>query len=892
MVKLLRADLPETVDMLCCKMKADGTEVTLAVTDTSKLTKRPALNFRFRKASTHVTLTFIAKSGTREMGSCVYPLTFNNRLIRLFKPLLPSDLSQRTHLVHLSAAIAELEAKRLVGKIWFQIIAKNPSINKKLKESSTHLDQSGSTSDVAKLPISKDAELVSRESGALCIPLVPSKTATVSVLFHSVTTLRPKLTSDDILPIACIGSSPEIREDALFNGGEGSTRTLPTLRPITLRCGGDDDGKVLELHVTETDTTSSSPTFSATCPLTDLVFFQHYNWEYNWRWQPGVSGFSPEHSRGNLEENLTVSIVHWPPLSDYLDYEGLEVFVKGVEFDCRHEKADLVLCCRLIGVDDKKTSVLGIPSVPPYRGQQSEGEDEKMENNFNTTVIRCHSNKDDQPNERSGYFFFSVDPNFVSKSDHLLEFILYATSHNADLWWHTASTSTASIDLSEALREVLLQPDNHKGARWELTGNVITDSPEGALTTGKIHGMMRWKERTKEFLSCDAIAQNSELPWLSDLSVSELMASPLDDKSLILYSQLFPVISLSDKEAQPDIMWKEIVSKLGADILKLRKENKTLKEKNSEFERYIVEMETSIVATAADQKSLLPLTKTDLIHKIVELSNRFSVETQTRKTFQNRVHALQNSLIEKNDVESSYNELKEAHKAQQNLVQELQGKITKYKKCADTCKQQETVINRLESLLAKGSRDHKSKDAQTLDALSKENTKLRGLLRKYQDSDTGGGGVMMERDTETVETLRNELSIAKRRLHELEEVAYLSEHNGVHSMRGKLESLERKLEVAITREGAVLEELKECASKWAREKARYELQMAQLRQNNASFQSGGGKKVQAQAESRNTRTSRTQDTTDRASPLDSAGTRDHTAASSRTGTSNHTATRT
>lgn len=818
-VEVLKTDLPASATFLSCQIEALGSGEVIK--DSASLieggtTKLPSLKFNFSKPSTHVALTYTAsvQSGEEEVGSCLYPLTFNNRMTRLLGQLIPPDLAKKTHLVYLSTKIPGLDIEKMVGKIWFRIRdLKAPRRSYKAQSSTGNwLDMKCMQKPHQPVPPKPNVEeLVFHEAQALCVDPVPGETAVVSVLFHSVTMLSPTQVSDDTLTIACMGCLPNIKEDSLFNddGNNGALQTMPTLKPITLKCGRNDT--MLELHVA--NSYSRKPSFSASCSLANLVPFQHYNWEYNWRWVPGVGGFSPEHSQGNLEANVTVSIVYWPSNSDKLRYEGLEVFVKEVECRSQQEKTDVVLTCQLKNASDSVSG--GGTSTPPYRQRQNSAAEEE-DCNLSATVIKYSSN-DREFSGASGYYFFSSDPNFTSRSGHRIVLTLYATSHNNSLWWHTQAKSTATIDLSEELRRALSWPKNEEGVRWELSGDAISDASGNALTVKKLSGILRWKKTNAEFLGLDTISRLPELPLLSEVSETELGRFFSDSRET----------SGSEKSGH-DAVWKGAVTKMGRDILKLREENDTLKRENREYEKFVVEMESSIIVTAANQKALLPLTRNDLIHKIVELSERLSTEIETRKMFQNKVHKLQNTLIKKNDVEACYVDLQEAHKSQQKLVRELQTKIPKYKKCWETCKQQELVIKQL---LAREA-------SVTVNTPTGESSKLVDVTRKPRtaDADDKDSGIQKRvsgtEGEKSLKSFREELSIARKRFLELEEkVTYLSEHkrsSTSHLERDKVASLESQLEVAAARERAVMEELRNNATRWAKEKSRYELEIAQM----------------------------------------------------------------
>ena len=827
-VEVLKTDLPSSATSISCQIEALGSDEAIrhSASLTQDRAKLPGLNFSFSKASSHVALTFIASSqgGKEEVGSCLYPITFNYHVTRLLGQLIPHKLFKKTHLVHLSTRVAGLVDK-MVGKIWFRIKDLTvPSMVHNVGVDGNWLDmRSVQQPHDAELVLPKPnvGELVSREAQGLCTAPVPGDTAVMSVLFHSVTMQSSVQAPDDSLTIACMGSDPGMKEDALFDDGGGSLQTTPTLNPITLKCGRNDT--VLELHAVDSSR-NGELLFSSSCPLSLLVRnpFQHYNWEYNWRWVPGVGGFSPEHSQGNLEANVTVSVVYWPPRSDRLQHEGLEVFIKEVEFESQQEKTDLVLTCQLHGAMD--SAAMGGVDTPPYRERKdSIADDEDCD--LSATVIEYSSN-DREFSGASGYYFFSSDPNFTSSSSgHRIVLTLYATSHNTSLWWHTEAKSTVTVELPEDLRRALSWPKNEKGVRLEISGDAISNGSGNTLEVNRLAGILRWKKTDAEFLGLDTIAHLSTLPSLSEISVTGL------DR----FTSGSPEILNSELPGYD--AWKSAVAKMGREILRLQEENAVLKAENRDYEKFVLDKESSIIVTAANQKALLPFTKNDLIQKIVELSECLRTETEARKIFQSKVHKLKKTLLKKNDIEAHYTELQRAHESQQMLVRELQEKVTKYKKCWETCKQQDLII---EQLLAR-----EGSAALITPAATRENSKHIDTAREPQgitDLKTRGKGSAMQNKhsgtKDELESFREELSRARSTFHELEEkVAQLSDHQNPstsHHEENRIASLEAQVEIASVRERALMEEMRTNITRWAKEKSRYETEIAQMQGRRSS----------------------------------------------------------
>ena len=829
-VEVLETDLPAEVDTISCTAEALGNQDV--ITQRASLLEAgvpslPVLKFRFKKGCSHLSLAFTATSSKHGhlqqspqsstsssttsihevVGYGLYPVTlYNPGKIKLGE-LDPSNAAKKTHLIHLTKAqTGVMDLQKMVGKLSFKISFKTGRTFR-YKGGGSWVDLDSVKQEFSRpAPLKPDLpELASKEHNLACNISVPGANPTVSVIFHSVATMMPDLTSSDLLCVAYIEELPEARENAIFNDGDGPIRTLPALKPIRLKCPGDGG----ELILNVANTKEKSLIFRTSCSLAKLVPFQHYNWEYNWRWLPGASGFNPAHSHFGLEANVAVSIVRLPSLSDYQAHEGLEILVNGVTFNRPYDGFDLVLCCQL------------------RDGQGADASTQAGDRKFpdsNIVVVKCSCSDDDMCSEpiiSPGYFFF---PGFSSEQAHQVDFALYITKHNSCPWWLTESKATAAINLTKATSQVLQKTEHEGGVRWELEDEVITNSSQDVLRVKKANGILRWKSTRVKFLSEESILGISDLPLLRDIEVPDVsrVIDTLSSGSAIINS-----LPTTGKSSAPSstfllqgMMYETAMSKLGHDIMKLRRENELLRKENQDYEKSMLEMEASIIVTAADQMALQFLTKDDLIHRIVELSERLSTEVEARKTFQSKVRQLQNTMIEKNNIELRYFELQEAHVAQQRLIRELQTKVAKYRKCAETCQQQETVIRQLEALLEQDREKWKKNEE-----LAHLRTPVKTPTR--QDRMKGNTGRVTNQD------LKYEVLKAKKRYQDLEdELAQRLRSGEAHSTTSsycegdRMEHLEKKLEEATTREKALMQELKEKAA----EREEYEHQVARLKE--------------------------------------------------------------
>lgn len=248
------------------------------------------------------------------------------------------------------------------------------------------------------------------------------------------------------------------------------------------------------------------------------------------------------------------------------------------------------------------------------------------------------------------------------------------------------------------------------------------------------------------------------------------------------------------------------------DFLELRRENQSLRRENEQLKTLTHKMDGR-----ASVQSLKSLPKDDLIRRVRELEEELIAESENARSYQDKVQHLQNVLIKQNEIEVQYIKLQEAHTAQQNLVQQLQSKIRKYKQCSQLCQQQEGVVTQLESLLAQQAQGQQG-NADLLSERTKENAQLRRELQRFRESDSELISAALRERDDTIRSLKVQLSETARKL----------ELNIAEGSRTQL-GLEQRLIVAEKRVQTLMAEIQQNASKWAREKACYEMQLEELR---------------------------------------------------------------
>ncbi|KAJ3279644.1 hypothetical protein HK104_001267 [Borealophlyctis nickersoniae] len=146
------------------------------------------------------------------------------------------------------------------------------------------------------------------------------------------------------------------------------------------------------------------------------------------------------------------------------------------------------------------------------------------------------------------------------------------------------------------------------------------------------------------------------------------------------------------------------------------------------------------------------------------MAHKLQTEMDRNKELTRRVEGVQGELIERNDLEKRFLELRNAHTAQQGVVMKLQDELSKTTRLRTTLQTQETVIQKLETALhdtlGASSRDRltafftslKSDDVEggIRRLMAEENKVLRErvleLERRVGECGGGGGKVQVKGD--------------------------------------------------------------------------------------------------------------------------------------------------
>ena len=269
---------------------------------------------------------------------------------------------------------------------------------------------------------------------------------------------------------------------------------------------------------------------------------------------------------------------------------------------------------------------------------------------------------------------------------------------------------------------------------------------------------------------------------------------------------------------------REAMHKMGEDILRLRKTKDELSKELSMYKRLALP-ESQQEGPSLSLQELSGMTKPDLVLKVAELQSLRASLNQQLLVYKEKVVLLQNELIVHNDEELGHLQLQDAHKQQQQLLVDLQRKAERYRKCAETCKIQEEVIARLESLVCQEVGTSHGIDASRAHAvLKEENGRLRGTAKEleYQASLFPGSSEQRgERDSRVQEL------IAK--CHSLEaKVRDMIQARTEFNTNLQFSELERKLHFVQLELDCVREQLHLSAQSWAAEKTRLELTIARM----------------------------------------------------------------
>lgn len=269
---------------------------------------------------------------------------------------------------------------------------------------------------------------------------------------------------------------------------------------------------------------------------------------------------------------------------------------------------------------------------------------------------------------------------------------------------------------------------------------------------------------------------------------------------------------------------REAMQRMGEDILQLRKEKEEVNKELSKYKRLALP-EIQQEGASVSLQVLSGMTKPDLVLKTAELQSLCTSLNQQLSAYKEKVVQLQNELIVENDQELDHLQLQEAHKQQQQLLMDLQKKVERYRKCAETCKMQEEVIARLESLVCQEvGRSHGVDAGRAHAVLKEENGHLRGRVKEleYQAS-------LFPHSSQQKGERDDRVQVLIALCHSLEEkVREMTQLRTDSNTDVQFSELEQKLNFVQMELDCVKKQLHISAQSWATEKAQLELTIARM----------------------------------------------------------------
>ena len=773
----------------------------------------PKFGFRFAAASgPQVIVSFSvcdAATGT-EVAKCavLVPLQTGSDPSQDLVSALSGTDSQEYRTAILTTPIAGTDIGKFAGKVHF---------------STQHTYTVPPSSEVMALPwpsamhqLQRDSsahinDLVARETAALANnTVVPDDGAIVTIIFHSLNLES----APDIKFIACPGrNGVEQRVKKVIQDKVGRIQSI--LVQKKLRC---TDAESIEICITNPKT--GHVIFHTLLPLASLQPFVYKHW-----CQPFTGGNSA--SFATLVEKqrpgMVATAVLTPPKSSYHQYEGLELCICSVDPGFSTDYSKIVVCAQIINKNSKaRLRELNFHD-PPFE-EDKQTKKKATESNRQDALVYKMAVMNIAPRCEEAYFFFPTDHEIHISENFALQLVVYPIRPIASTpWWEAPQVGSISLEISSALG-FLMQADCHNGVRWEVAIEqpVGSMSPEEenrvlspAESEGTISAVLRWKTRQMPFMS---LLTALDLQTLPDLNTNMSAGSPVMETPVPIAPTSRDPNPVRNEAELLLTQHQKAISQMGQDILQLRQQNASLAVENQQLQS---QMRSICGSESRDYAELEAMGKHELVQTVLLLQNKLQAETATRIENQNRIQGLQGLLARQRDCEAQYVQLLEVHAVQQKLVQQLQSKVQKLQRCYEICKQQQTIVNQLEALLAHQITTQDMTLMEVTARLQMDNAELKTSLQSYQDEDDTQqklGDLQQSR-------LEAELSQALARCRQLEA---LLEQKGGRGPEGRHNlELEQRLRLAETQVGTLLTELKDSARKWAAEKSHYEIKLAE-----------------------------------------------------------------
>ena len=693
------------------------------------------------------------------------------------------------------------------------------------------------------------ASLLSDEAKRACGHVLPSESPFVSVVFHYACAGADP--TRQLVGVARIGDRSDVSVSTLLQESPPQLDYTPILKPVGLFCQEFD---CLELHIA--DSKSGAVHFSSSRALSRITPLKptHLNYDNQSRGGKCVSSDTQSDTR---VPSVSISVLYTPSTSQYTRFEGLEVAVCNVNLP-RHvgQCRDVVIGAQLVQGNSKgKTPTLGghstLPPFHPPRKKSGPSATPGSDPDYHISVLQYHRKELNQDSVVKSYHFFQHP---LQKSESLeLLFHVYGSS-GPQLWWNTDNHSLVKLEITEETLTVL-QTGELPLLHWSA-GNNHPSQP------CSVSGVLRWKSRKTKFLTessiRDVLAKPVHVTSAPDVNQHEASSQsiprhaeahrtpnpgkemPLQDSDHVLMQQESPEESdPGDKDVVKHLAeFESSLRQMAGNFRSLRRENRRLQSDNEQLAQEMATLRSQTGTSGSlTHSNLQGLSKSDLMLRVRSLQQSIETEKKTRERCQEKNRALQSDISALRELETSYIKLERVHREQHMLIQTLKGKVTKYHKCSDICRKQESVITQLESLLAKQARGHPSAKDDAISLLGRENAQLRTFLQQYQSSSEHGSGhraALLEKD-QTIQSLKSQLSQMVTRCKDLECGRGSGGGGGGAVTKEERErevrvfELEQKLLVSEAKLSAQSTQLQENAEKWMKEKASYELQLAEYR---------------------------------------------------------------
>ncbi|GCC37237.1 hypothetical protein chiPu_0015739 [Chiloscyllium punctatum] len=249
--------------------------------------------------------------------------------------------------------------------------------------------------------------------------------------------------------------------------------------------------------------------------------------------------------------------------------------------------------------------------------------------------------------------------------------------------------------------------------------------------------------------------------------------------------------------------YRTAMQKMAEDIINLRKDVTRLEVENSKL-RSELSSHQDLGRVLLDDTDIDVMTKAEIADRIVLLRQKLATETAELLNCKDKVQQLQNELIRKNDREAELLKSQKAHQQQLAALHKYQEKMHKSKILEDTIRQQEKVIERMETLLDK---KLKERPKAKLEASKKRTVNTEDNIRKEVEAVLLAENARLREEIERLRlqpvpiVVQHPMHLQKESLSDSEKLSLLA----------RLEKTQRRVQTLETL-------LEESSRKWGREK--------------------------------------------------------------------------